>query len=76
MKRLLIQVIHFDIVNLNEELKELEKKTNDANFWNNLDLNKTVLARIKGIQNKLNRFNKIKDDLLNIHMRSHQKLKM
>ena len=59
-------MIHFDTENLQAELKDLESKTNEPNFWQDLNLSTPVLSRIKEIQNKLNKYNKIKTDILNI----------
>lgn len=59
-------MIHFDITYLQNELKTLESKTNEPNFWQDLNLNTPILSRIKEIQNKLNKYNKIKTDILNI----------
>ena len=59
-------MIHFDISNLEVELKNLETKTNEPNFWQDLNLSTPILSRIKQIQNILNKYNSISSDLLNI----------
>jgi peptide chain release factor 2 len=59
-------VIHFDIANLELELKELEEKTNSPDFWQNPEKSTPILTKIKGIQNKLEKYNKIQSELLNI----------
>ena len=59
-------MIHFDISKLEEELKSLQEKTNDSNFWQDLSLSTPILSRIKEIQNKLDSYNKVKEELINI----------
>lgn len=59
-------MIHFDISNLDEELRDLESKTNEPNFWQDLNLSTPVLSKIKIIQNKLNKYNKILGEVLNL----------
>ena len=59
-------MIHFDIANLESELKELESIINSPDFWQNPEKSTPILTKIKGIQNKLNKFNKIQDDISNI----------
>ena len=59
-------MIHFDIANLELELKELESKTNSPDFWQNAEKNTPILTKIKAIQNKLEKYNKIQSELSNI----------
>jgi len=59
-------VIHFDIANLEIQLKELESKTNSPDFWQNPEKNTPILAKLKVIQNKLEKYNKIQSELSNI----------
>ena len=59
-------MIHFDIANLELELKELESKTNSPDFWQTPEKNTPILTKIKGIQNKLEKYNKIQSELSNI----------
>ena len=59
-------MIHFDIANLELELKELEEKTNSPDFWQNPEKSTPILTKIKGIQNKLEKYNKIQLELSNI----------
>ena len=51
-------MILFDIANLEKELKELEEKTLEENFWNNQKDSKVILNRIKSIKSKCIKFNK------------------
>ena len=48
------------------KLKELESKTNELGFWQDLNLSTPVLSKIKEIQKKINVYNKIKSELINI----------
>ena len=59
-------MIHFDIANLELELKELESKTNSPGFWQSPEKSTPILTKIKGIQNKLEKYNKINSELSNI----------
>lgn len=59
-------MIHFDLANLQIELKELENKTNMPDFWQNPENTALVLAKIKEIQNKINSYNKIESELSNL----------
>jgi len=59
-------VIHFDIANLELELKELESKINSPDFWQNPEKSTPILTKIKEIQNKLEKYNKIQTELSNI----------
>ena len=59
-------MIHFDIANLESELKELESKTNLPDFWQNPEKNTPILTKMKAIQNKIEKYNKIDLELSNI----------
>lgn len=59
-------MIHFDIANLQKELKELEDITNSPDFWQSPEKSTPVLTKMKVIQNKLDKYNKIEAELLNI----------
>ncbi len=59
-------MIHFDIENLQKELATLQAKTNEPNFWQDTSLSTPILAKIKSIQNRLNRYNKIMEEVLNL----------
>ena len=59
-------MIHFDISNLNNELKDLQSKTNDPEFWQNTNESTPVLSRIKTVQNKINKYNRIVEELSNL----------
>ena len=59
-------MIHFDIAHLKFELKELEAKTNESNFWEDINISTPILSRIKVIQNKVNAFYSLESELNNI----------
>lgn len=59
-------VIHFDIANLETELKNLELKTNSPDFWQKPEKNTPILAKMKAIQNRLEKYNKINSEISNI----------
>ena len=60
-------MIHFDINNLQIELKNLQEKTNDPSFWNNPEQTTPILSKIKEFQNKINSYNKLKQDIDNLY---------
>ena len=59
-------MIHFDITNSELELNELQAKINSPDFWQNPEKSAPILAKIKSIQNKIEKYNKINSELLNI----------
>ena len=59
-------MIHFDIVNLENELKSLEKQTTENNFWEDQKNSSKVLKRINDIKNKVEQFKKIKIEITNM----------
>lgn len=59
-------MIHFDIANLQKELKKLEDVTNSPDFWQAPEKSTPVLTKMKVIQNKLDKYKKIESELLNI----------
>jgi len=59
-------VIHFDVVNKEKELLELEKQTMSNEFWSDTENTSKVLKRITDLKNKLNNFKKINSGLENL----------
>ena len=59
-------MIHFDIANLVIKVSELEKQTTEINFWNDQENSSKLLTELRRLQNKVNKFNKIKSELENI----------
>ena len=58
---------HFDIANLETELKKLEAETLKENFWQDTKNSNKVLARIKNIKNKVNEYQKIEGEIQNLN---------
>ena len=59
-------MIHFDIENKEEELKKLESKTLENDFWNNSSESNNILAKIKNIKGKCTKYKYIKNEITNI----------
>lgn len=59
-------MIHFDVVNKEKELLELEKQTMSNEFWSDTKNTSKVLKRITDLKNKLNNFKKINSGLENL----------
>lgn len=59
-------MIHFDISNLEVELDNLEKQTTDINFWNDSKNSSKVLKKITEIKNKVEKYKKINNELINL----------
>ena len=58
---------HFDISNLENELKGLETETLKEDFWQDTQNSNKVLARIKSIKNKVNEYKKIENEIQNLN---------
>ena len=56
----------FDIATKEKELKELETKTLEENFWSDSKNSSSVLANIKSIKRKINEFRKIEAEEINL----------
>ena len=59
-------MIHFDIANLEKELKELEQQTTRQEFWQNQQNTSQVLKRITEIKNKVEEYKLSKNNLNNL----------
>ena len=59
-------VIHFDIASLENKTKTLEEKTTEQGFWDDLKNSTIVLAELKQCQNKVSKYNKIKEEVQNL----------
>lgn len=57
---------HFDIVNLEKELSNLETQTMEENFWNNSKNSTKVLTRIKQLKAKYTDFKTIQNEIRNL----------
>ena len=59
-------MIHFDISSLESKTLELERKTNNPGFWDDINNSTSLLTDLKQCKNKVNKYNKIKEDLQNL----------
>ncbi len=56
----------FDIVTLEEELKDLEQQTLEENFWNDSKKTSIVLQKIKTIKGKIEKYHHLDSELNNL----------
>ena len=59
-------MIHFDVENKEKELKELESKTTENDFWNDTDNSSKVLRQINSLKSKVEGFKKLNNELNNL----------
>ncbi len=59
-------MIHFDVENKEKELKELESKTTENDFWNDTDNSSKVLIQINSLKSKVEGFKKLNNELNNL----------
>ena len=59
-------VIHFDIDNLTEKIKQLEKETTIDGFWDDKANSTAILSKLKQYQNKFEKYNKLKNEIQNL----------
>ena len=59
-------VIHFDIASLENKIASLQEETNKQGFWDNIKNSTAVLSELKSVQNKVEKYNKIKETLQNL----------
>ena len=59
-------MIHFDILKLEKELKELEEKTMQEGFWNDQKESNKILAEIKSRKNKVTKYKELTVEINNI----------
>ena len=59
-------MIHFDVVNKEKELLELEKQTMSNEFWSDTENTSKVLKRITELKNTVNTFNTVKNEIENL----------
>ena len=57
---------HFDISELENELKDLEAETLKEDFWQDTKHSNKVLAKVKSIKNKVNEYRKIESEIQNL----------
>ena len=59
-------MIHFDIASLENKIARLQEETNKPGFWDNIKNSTAVLSELKSVQNKVEKYNKIKENLQNL----------
>lgn len=59
-------MIHFDIAKNEEELKTLEAKTMESNFWEDTKKSNSILSEIKTKKNIISSYRKIEEEIQNI----------
>ena len=59
-------MILFDINNLQERINNLQEETTKPGFWDDIENSTAILSKLKQYQNKLERFNKIKNEIQNL----------
>lgn len=59
-------MIHFDLLKIKSRINELEIQMQDSNFWNDAKNSSVVLTESKRLKNKLEQYNKLKENLENI----------
>lgn len=59
-------MIHFDLTRLEKELKDLEKITNNPEFWSKPENSTDLLAKMKELKNKLDNYKKLQIEISNL----------
>ena len=59
-------MIHFDLPKIEKRINELEVQMQDSSFWNDTKNSSIVLTESKRLKNKLEQYNKLKENLENI----------
>ena len=59
-------MIHFDILGLEEDKKELEQKISKQDFWDNQEKTSIILTKMKRIQSKIENYRKLQAEIENL----------
>ena len=59
-------MIHFDISKIQLEIKDLQTKVNEPNFWNNPALSTPIITKLKRLENEVETYKKLEQELDNI----------
>ena len=59
-------MIHFDIPKLKQKAEELEKTTNEPEFWSDVNKTSDVLKELKSIKNKIELYEILQNEIQNI----------
>ena len=60
-------MIHFDISKIQLEIKDLQTKVNEPNFWNNRALSTPIITKLKRLENEVETYKKLEQELDNIN---------
>ena len=60
-------MIHFDISKIKQEIKSVEEKVNEPNFWNNPTLSTPIVTRLKRLKSELETYTALEQNLENIN---------
>lgn len=60
-------MIHFDISKIQLEIKELQAKVNEPNFWDNPTISTPIITKLKRLESKLEIYLKLEQELENIN---------
>lgn len=59
-------MIHFDISNIQKSINDLEKQSNETNFWLDPNNSSIVMTKLKRLQKKLQDYKKLEEELNNL----------
>ncbi len=60
-------MIHFDISKIQLEIKELQAKVNEPNFWDNPTISTPIITKLKRLESELEIYLKLEQELENIN---------
>lgn len=60
-------MIHFDIISLESNLKDLENKTTNPDFWNDSKNSNIILTKIKSLKNKSHKYRYLEKEILGLY---------
>ena len=60
-------MIHFDISKIQLEIKDLQTKVNEPNFWDNPTLSTPIITKLKRLESEVETYKKIEQELDNIN---------
>lgn len=60
-------MIHFDISKIQLEIKDLQTKVNEPNFWHNPALSTPIITKLKRLESEVETYKKLEQELDNIN---------
>lgn len=60
-------MIHFDISKIQLEIKDIQTKVNEPNFWDNPALSTPIITKLKRLENEVETYKKLEQELDNIN---------